>query len=87
MMFWYDHDLNTWGWIGMSIGMIVFWGVLVGGIVLAVRGLGDHRREPERSAGPEQLLAERFARGEIDEAEYHDRLAALRGDKRPTVRS
>lgn len=87
MMFWYGHDLSTWGWVGMSIGMIVFWGVLVGGIVLLLRGLGDHGREAERPAGPERLLAERFARGEIDEAEYHDRLAALRGGKRPTVRS
>lgn len=27
---------------------------------------------------PEQLLAERFARGDIDEEEYQRRLAALR---------
>jgi len=30
---------------------------------------------------PEQVLAERFARGEIDEGEYRQRLATLRGHK------
>ena len=34
--------------------------------------------------GPEQILARRFAMGEIDEAEYQRRLAAL---KNPTVPS
>ncbi|MFI0716705.1 SHOCT domain-containing protein [Streptomyces inhibens] len=28
---------------------------------------------------PEQILAERYARGEIDEEEYQRRLATLRG--------
>jgi putative membrane protein len=31
-----------------------------------------------RATGPEQILAERFARGEIDEGEYRARLAVLR---------
>jgi putative membrane protein len=30
-------------------------------------------------SGPEQLLAERFARGEIDESEYRARLDVLAG--------
>src|SRR5947199_9181254 len=33
---------------------------------------------PPGAPGPEQILAERFARGEIDEQEFHQRLAALR---------
>jgi putative membrane protein len=33
---------------------------------------------PGHMAAPEQILAERFARGEIDEDEFHQRLAALR---------
>jgi putative membrane protein len=32
-----------------------------------------------RTAGPEEILAERYARGEIDEGEYRSRLAVLRG--------
>jgi putative membrane protein len=34
----------------------------------------------QRLAGAEQLLAERFARGEIDAVEYRERLATLRGN-------
>jgi uncharacterized membrane protein len=34
--------------------------------------------------GPEQILARRFAMGEIDEAEYQRRLAALRNPSAPT---
>ncbi|HZS20385.1 MAG TPA: SHOCT domain-containing protein [Pseudonocardiaceae bacterium] len=32
------------------------------------------------------MLAERFARGEIDEQEYRQRLDTLRGVSRPSVR-
>lgn len=49
------------------------WGVLALGIVLLVRTPGA--QAAPRS--PEQLLAERFARGEIDENEYFGRLTAL----------
>ena len=34
---------------------------------------------PSAPPAPERLLAERFARGEIDEEEYRRRLAVLRG--------
>jgi putative membrane protein len=43
-------------------------------------GPGDRRRGNSRAGGgvAEDLLAERFARGEIDETEYTARLSALR---------
>ena len=37
-----------------------------------------------RPRGPEQILARRFAAGEIDEEEYRRRLAALRNTAGPT---
>lgn len=83
MMFWTDHDLTGWGWVAMSVGMVVFWGLLIGLAVLLVRGLNrpsDLGGEPRPS--PERLLAERFARGEIDEEEYRRRLATLTGGDR-----
>jgi putative membrane protein len=39
---------------------------------------------PVRGGGAEQILAERFARGEIDEGEYRGRLAVLRGSAEGT---
>lgn len=38
---------------------------------------------PGPRSGPEQILAERYARGEIDEEEYERRLATLRGSPPP----
>lgn len=40
--------------------------------------IGRRWRHPHRLTG-ESVLAERYARGEIDEAEYHERRAVLRG--------
>jgi Short C-terminal domain len=34
-------------------------------------------------APPEQILAERFARGEIDEDEFHQRMTVLRAEAPP----
>jgi putative membrane protein len=39
---------------------------------------GSNAATSERGANPERILAERFAAGEIDEDEYHQRLATLR---------
>lgn len=88
-MFPYDHDLSAWGWVGMTLGMVAFWVLVIGAVVWLVRGLGRGIERPDApsSADPRQVLAERFARGEIDEAEYHDRLAVLSGTTPPAVRS
>ncbi|MCV7089766.1 MULTISPECIES: SHOCT domain-containing protein [Mycobacterium] len=88
MMFWYGHNMGWWGW-GMGIGMVLFWVLLIAGIVaLVVYTTGDRRgyRIPPAatpSVTPEQVLAARFARGEIDETEYRHRLAVLRDHARP----
>ncbi|MGW0885471.1 SHOCT domain-containing protein [Streptomyces sp. NPDC002671] len=84
MMFWYDHDVGGWGWFVMSAGMILFWAVLITFGVLLFRALarpdstGTPAVPPPSGSAPEQLLAERFARGEIDEDEYKRRMAVLR---------
>jgi putative membrane protein len=81
MMFWYDHDMSGWGYAGMGIGMVLFWALVLGGIFALVR-LASADRTSRYSTGSEpdaqQLLAVRFARGEIDEAEYREKLAVLR---------
>jgi putative membrane protein len=38
---------------------------------------------PGAPAPPEQILAERFARGEIDEDEFHQRMTVLRAEAPP----
>ncbi|MGW4103435.1 SHOCT domain-containing protein [Streptomyces sp. NPDC004976] len=80
MMFWYDHDVSGWGWFAMSASMILFWALIITAAVLLFRALGrphEHTHSPA-APSPEQLLAERFARGEINQEEYQRRLSALR---------
>lgn len=85
MMF-YDHDMSGWGYAGMAIGMVLFWVLVIAGIVVLIRyaaGTPQTRAFPQPQQysvreSPEQMLAVRFARGEIDETEYRHRLDVLR---------
>src|SRR6266702_2021050 len=56
-----------------------FSGAVVFGIVALVRSFGHDNQPPARSADSRGVAAERFARGEIGEEEYRQRLAVLRG--------
>jgi putative membrane protein len=82
-MMWIDHDVSGWGYAWMGIGMVAFWGLVIAGIVVLVRYLARSEQPrggppAHRPPSPEQVLAERFARGEIDEEEYRRRLETLR---------
>ena len=84
MMMWYDG--NGWGWAGwilMTVGMVAFWALVITAVVLAIRYLTGSRSSDASATSSVQnraddVLAERFARGEIDENEYRQRLSALR---------
>ena len=82
-MIWYDHGLSGWGYAGMGIGMVLFWALIIVGIVALVRYTsGDAKPPASAPSSPEHELATRFARGEISETEYRDRLAVLRDHAR-----
>jgi putative membrane protein len=82
----YGHGMGAWGWFAMVSGTVLVWGLLA---VLAValyrlwtpdrRGLTAAGLVDDQDA--EQILARRFARGEIDESEYRSRLTVLRADR------
>lgn len=79
-MLWYGHDLGWWGYVGMAIGMGLFWLLVAGGITaLVIFVFADRQTQgpPPGAADPAHILADRFARGEISESEYRDRIAAL----------
>ncbi len=63
----------------MPIVMFGTWAMViwVTGTFLQRRGATPDGRE--HGPGPEDILADRFARGEIDDHEYHLRLDTLRG--------
>lgn len=78
-MSWYHHELSWWGYVGTGVGMAVFSALVIVGMVLLIRYLGSDRQNPATAPpSAEQLLAARFARGEITETEYRQRLSALR---------
>ncbi|MFC9555289.1 hypothetical protein ACFTWF_31120 [Rhodococcus sp. NPDC056960] len=81
----YDDEFGGWGYALMLTGMALFWGLLIVGIILLIRY--SHHLFPAPPTGSphsaEALLAERFARGEIDEQEYRSRLNILRAGRTP----
>jgi putative membrane protein len=80
MMYW-NGEMGAWGYILMGLSFVAFWGAVVTALILVIRSMGPANRRDEdqnREGNPEDLLAARFARGEIDESEYTARLAVLR---------
>ena len=60
------------------LNTVLFWGLIILGVIALFRYLNRGDRSTMARSTPEQVLAERFARGEIDEQEYERRLATLR---------
>ena len=70
--FWGMHPMwGMWsGWgFGMMLMMLVFWGLIIGGLVLGLRWLLSQRRD-SRSDTALDILRQRYARGEIDREEF-----------------
>lgn len=71
-----------WGDMGWGWGAGLFWTIFTVAILAAAAAviiLALRRPSEPRSGSAEQILAERFARGEIDEEEYRQRHRALKG--------
>ena len=66
--------MDGFGWGMMGIGWL-FMLVIVGLVVWAVvqTTSKSHRRNDDSTASARRILAERFARGEIDDEEYRQR--------------
>ncbi len=72
------YGMHGFGWGFGMIGMALFWIALVVAIVLAVRAFGDRARYagppqvPPRET-PLEILQRRYARGEIEKAEFEEK--------------
>lgn len=69
---------GQWGWeawLAMSLMMLVFLSVVVWAFLSATRDSTNHR------AHSEDILADRLARGEIDEDEYRRRRDLIRTER------
>ena len=80
-MMWGHYDEFSWWWfVIMPLGMLAFWALVAWVIVTLVRGA-----RPDTATDPERVLADRYARGDIDAEEYHRRLDDLRHTALPRV--
>ena len=77
MMGWYHDGMGWGGWIIMTVAMVAFWALVVFAVLALFRTERPGESTPDRR-DPMQILDERFARGEIDEDEYHARSSVLR---------
>ena len=97
MMDW-NQGWSTGDWVAMFLMMAVFWGAVIAVVVWAVRSLRSDRTDrtsrptdqqtSEPGGGAEQILGERFARGELTAEEFtrsRDLLHSKPGDT-PEVR-
>ena len=77
---WGMHPMSwmwgAWG-LGMMVMMLVFWGLVITGIVLAIRWLAG-QGERSRSDRALEILRERYARGEINKEEFDAKRRDLR---------
>ena len=92
-MWQYGNGMSGWGFPMMAGGLLV-WVLIVVGVIALLRHVIRESAEPRPQhvgSTAEELLAERFARGDITEQEYRDRLDVLRpgptstGRRRPLL--
>ena len=70
---WSGH-MGSWWWL-MAPAMVAFWAVVIWVVVKLAR---TERPAQNSSEGAEAVLAERLAKGDIDEVEYSRRRALIR---------
>jgi putative membrane protein len=67
---WHDRDWGAWDWTAMTLMMLLFRGGLIALVVFLARAGGRNSHDSRTTATPDEVLAQRFARGEIDEDEF-----------------
>jgi putative membrane protein len=72
-----DHMDSGWWWV-MGVGWLLFLAFIGIIVYLLVRHHTDSAGRAGRASSAEDVLADRLARGEIDEDEYRRRRDALR---------
>ena len=67
-----------WAWLIGAVVLLILVGLVVFAVVRMTAASGSTPTKATERRSAEDLLAERLARGEIDEAEYRSRRDALR---------
>ena len=82
------NDVGWGWWVLMSVGMVVFWGLVVYGVVWLARSANSADRAstvpPGPTESPQHVLKRRLASGEISVDEY-DTLRSVVDDAGPSA--
>jgi putative membrane protein len=79
MMDWADGGWSWWWMLLMMMFMVVLVAAVIWALVAVTRS-GSTMPDAKRPTA-EEILNERFARGEIDASEYRERVDALHGNR------
>jgi putative membrane protein len=70
-MMWTGFEGMGWGWIGLgAIHMVLFWALVILGIIALVRLLGGGVREEGPRENAAEILKARYAKGEITREQF-----------------
>lgn len=81
----YRHDMGWWGYAGMGVGMVALSAAVLFGLIAVIIYTCESRSAvtPHRRLTAGEILADRYARGEIEEVEYRQRTAVLHDHSQP----
>jgi putative membrane protein len=69
--------MENWGWGVWALHNLLWWAILILGIVVLVRLLGGTSRRTDAAPPPPEtaldILKKRYARGEIGKTEYEEK--------------
>ncbi|OGZ32693.1 MAG: hypothetical protein A2V69_03710 [Candidatus Portnoybacteria bacterium RBG_13_40_8] len=74
-MMW-NFSNNPMGWFGFGFGwifMILFWGLIVWGLIVFIRWIGKQGEREDKSRSVLEILKERYAKGEINKEEFEEK--------------
>ena len=79
---WDGHmDMDGGWWIVMMLGMVLFWALVIVGVVWVVRELGRSQRHDRAEPDALAVLDRRLAEGAISTEEYMERRDVLTGSR------
>ncbi len=78
MMHWGDYGAMGYGGAGLGwVFMILFWALVILGIIHLVKKLTGNSKEAGTKESAEDILKKRFAAGEIAIDEYNDKMSII----------
>lgn len=74
------HMGGAWGFHGIGfLWMLIFWGLVIAAVVFLVKAVAGNGPAPRDGGGDRalQILEERYAKGELSQAEFEEKRKTL----------